>query len=68
MRDLRTVIDEILSLPGTEPARKGLESLKTSAMYSAPELMPGRWNEAASILSRTLPNHEQAKAVFRGDV
>lgn len=41
MRNLTAVIDEILSLDNTAPARKGLESLKTSVMYTAPEWRPG---------------------------
>ena len=66
-RNLITVIDEIIAIaPDLEPCFK---SLKTSTAYTAPEMMTGRWSEAAAILNinaRDHPEKEKISEIFGG--
>ncbi|TAK59521.1 hypothetical protein [Methylobacter sp.] len=54
-RHLPDVIDKILkALPKNHEAREGLEDLKESAMYTAPEAMRDRWLQLSAVLNDKL--------------
>ena len=67
MRSLNKIIDQILEIaPDLEPR---FESLKISVGYTAPEMMAGRWSEAASILNinaKEHPKREEIAKIFAG--
>jgi hypothetical protein len=59
MRDIATVLDRCLAeVPKDFEGRAGLEadfkSIKSSARYCAPELMPMQWERAAEALTWNL--------------
>jgi len=61
MRDLVKVLDRIIEVaPELEPR---FRSLKTSIMYTAPEAMYVRWNQAAHILQEYANPHPKAREI-----
>lgn len=69
MRDLVDIIDKITNLA---PDLKGkFASLRSSVLYSAPEIMPERWRMAAYILNSYAsehPNKNEIQKIFSGAV
>jgi hypothetical protein len=61
MRNIVEVIDQmILKIPSTEVNLiKGLNKIKNSANYTAPELMQGRWYQVSSALSQSFKPPEE---------
>ena len=68
MRNLGLIIDQIVRVaPDLEPDFK---SLRSSVSYSAPELLPARWRQAAHILNSVAldhPKQEEIAQIFSGD-
>jgi len=68
MRNLNKIIDQIVEIaPDLETCFK---SLKASIGYTAPEMMAGRWSEAASILNLNAKDHpkrDEISKIFSGD-
>ena len=57
MRNIVAVINKMLKeIPVTEAGFRGeLESIKTSAMYAAPETMGVMWRRAAESINYNMP-------------
>ncbi len=67
MRDLLTIIDQIIEV--APELKDNFRSLKDSICYTAPELMSGRWAQAADILNTNAWSHprgEEIAAIFSG--
>lgn len=74
MRDITAVIRMILSeIPESEKSLVlQLESLLSSAMYSAPELRGERWTQLAGILNNNIPEikedwHKRIETILAGE-
>ena len=68
MRDLVTIIDTITRI--APDLADNFRSLRSSVLYTAPEIMGSRWNEAAAILNTYALDHSKADEiakVFRGE-
>lgn len=69
MRDLTEVLDQIMTIPELPHGLKhDLQSIKESAMYTAPELQYMCWDRAAECLSNEPEGEwsEQACTIFTG--
>jgi len=67
-RYLPAVIDAMVAI--APDLKDALRSVRSSAMYCAPEMMSTQWNRAAAILNDVAVNHPKAKelaAIFSGD-
>lgn len=63
MRDLIGIIDQITDLA---PDLKGeFASLRSSVIYSAPEMMSERWRTAANILNIVALKHEKKEEIIK---
>jgi hypothetical protein len=59
MRDIHAIVNKILVIipddfEGKDGLVKGLENIKESVIYSAPELMGTRWKELMELLQYSL--------------
>ena len=67
MRNLVDIIDQITKVAPDLTDR--FSSLRSSVLYSAPELMTSRWNEAALILNDFALDHpkkDEIAKIFSG--
>ena len=63
MRYLIDVIDQIIEI--APDLQDEFASLRESTLYTAPELMPMRWNMAATILNQRALNHPKRDAIAK---
>lgn len=61
MRNLLIVINQIIEI--APDLKDNFKSLKSSVLYTAPELMSERWQQAANILNDIALNHSKQKEI-----
>jgi hypothetical protein len=66
-RNLWEVIDRLLALLTDEQLTAELTAIKNSALYTAPEVMTMRWNEAANSLNRYAERNAKAARIFAAE-
>ncbi len=67
MRDLLKIIDQIIEV--APDLKDNFKSLKDSILYTAPELIPMRWRQAALLLNHHTvghPKNKEISAIFSG--
>ena len=63
MRHLVEVIDQITDI--APDLKSNFSSLRSSVLYTAPELMGSRWDEAAMILNSHALNHPKQPEIAK---
>ncbi len=61
MRDLLNIIDQIIKV--APDLKDEFDSLISSTRYSAPEVMPSRWAQAAEILTSCASDHPKSAEI-----
>jgi len=66
-RNLWDVIDRLLAILTDEQLTAELTAIKNSALYTAPEIMGERWNQAANSLNRYAERNAIAARIFAAE-